>query len=96
MNGRAAAVVGEKAVFLGDGLDGQFRLRMIRDLIAGREADTDERRGCRRVGAGFLCGGETDLHMPVFLRNDVAEAEGGFGGGDVALAGDHETLNFKL
>jgi hypothetical protein len=34
--------------------------------------------------------------MPVFLRNDVAEAEGGFGGGDVALAGDHETLNFKL
>jgi hypothetical protein len=30
--------------------------------------------------------------MPVFLRNDVAKAEGGFGGGDVALAGE----NFKF
>ena len=96
VDGFPLAVVGEEIVFLGDLLDGEMVLRVVGNLIARREADADQRRGADGVGAGVLGGGEADFHQSVFLGNDMAEAEGGFGGGDVALAGDHEILKFKL
>ena len=62
---------------------------MIGNLIARGEADADERRGLDGIGAGILGAGKTDFDVAVFFGNDMAEAESGFRGGDVALAGEH-------